>query len=161
MLLLVQVDSAALAEILAPLTHSTARATQLLLGAIGIESGRAANVLFHEDGFAYEIHYRCVGLVPIAALVIMRLLNQPRMVGMMRRLAFGALGLVFLNLVRLTHLFYLGVIRPDAFDFAHVVVWRFILVAAVILLTVVGSKRNKRATSADLEPLRAAVPAPT
>jgi exosortase/archaeosortase family protein len=119
---------------LSPWVELTAHATVSLLQWLGIEAVRTAAVIRHPGGFAYEIYYRCTGLLPAALLAIL-ILAHP---GSWRRkclgLAAGAPLLVALNLVRLVHLFHLGVHAPGAFDLAHGFLWEAVLVLATIAL---------------------------
>ncbi len=76
----------------------TARATTWLLHRLGLEAVRTAAVIHHPGGFAYEIYYRCTGVLPAAILAIL-ILAHP---GSWRRkclgLAAGVPLLVALNL---------------------------------------------------------------
>jgi exosortase H (IPTLxxWG-CTERM-specific) len=118
---------------LAPLTSLTARTTIALLQWSGIEAVRVGTLIYHPDGFAYEIYYRCTGFLPVAFLAV-SILAYP---GSLRRkfvgLAVGVPVLVALNLARLVHLFYIGAHNPVMFDLAHTVLWE-----AFLILTVFG-----------------------
>ena len=125
-----------LGALLAPLTTWTARVTLALLYWLGIAATRMATVVSHPSGFAYEIHYRCTGFLPVAFLMT-AILAYP---GCWRRklvgLAVGVPVLIALNLTRLVHLFYLGVHHPATFDFAHTVLWEGLFVFAIFGLWV-------------------------
>ncbi len=112
----------------------TARTTTWLLHRLGLEAVRTAAVIHHPGGFAYEIYYRCTGVLPAAILAIL-ILAHP---GPWRRkwlgVAAGIPLLVALNLVRLVHLFTLGVHSPGVFDLAHGFVWEAVLLAATLAL---------------------------
>lgn len=136
--LLAQIDTDATTSLLAPLTLWTARITRAVLSSLGMEASQSANVLSHANGFAYEIHYRCTGLVPVAAYSIVTLGCAGSVLRKVRLLAVGLPLLVALNFVRLVHLFYVGVHHTAAFDFAHSVLWQGVLILAVLLLCLVG-----------------------
>jgi exosortase/archaeosortase family protein len=125
---------------LTPLTMLTAQMTLALLHWIGMEAVRASTVISHPDGFAYEIYYRCTGFLPVAFLTVSILASpgplRRRLVG----LVVGVPILVGLNLVRLVHLFSIGVHNPAAFDVAHAVVWEGFFILAIFGLWL-GSTR--------------------
>ena len=54
--------------LLAPLTALTTQMTLPMLHWSGMEATRAATVISRPGGFAYEITYRCTGLLPVAFL---------------------------------------------------------------------------------------------
>lgn len=111
----------------------TARATLVFIHWSGMEAVREASAIFHPGGFAYQISRGCMGLVP-AALLGVAVLAYP---GERRRkavaLAVGIPILFALNFVRLVHLFYLGVYRPDTFHLAHTVLWQVGIILGVFL----------------------------
>ena len=121
-----------LGSLLAPLAMLTAQIAIALLNWLGMEAVRLVTVISHPDGFAYEIYYRCTGILPVAFLTV-SILAYP---GPLRRklvvLAVGVPIMILLNLVRLVHLFYLGVHNPAAFDIAHAIVWETLLILAII-----------------------------
>lgn len=117
-----------LGTLLAPLTMLTARMTLALLHWLGMEAARAATVISHPEGFAYEIYYRCTGFLPVAFLTVAILPSPAPLRYKSIGLAVGVPILIVLNLTRLVHLFYLGVYHPTAFDFAHAVLWQGLLI---------------------------------
>ena len=122
---------------LAPLTLWTAEVTTRLLNLAGLEASRQATHLFGSSGVVYYIYYGCTGVLPVATFVV-ALLAFPRC-SWRRRMIGLSLGVPVIlagNFVRLVHLFYLGVYRPDWFPIAHTVLWEagiVVLVAAVWL----------------------------
>ncbi len=118
---------------LAPLTAWTAQATVSVLELFEADVARQATILRHPGGFAYEIYFRCTGILPVASLGV-AIVAFPA--GSWRRkligLALGAPLIVAINLLRLVHLFELGVARPELFSFAHSVLWEAGIVLAVV-----------------------------
>ncbi len=112
----------------------TARITAWLLHRLGLEAVRTAAVIHHPSGFAYEIYYRCTGVLPAAVLAILILAHPGTWRQKFLGLAVGIPLLVALNLVRLVHLFTLGVHSPGAFALAHGVVWEVVLMSATLAL---------------------------
>ena len=114
-----------------PLNVGLAQATELLLGQMDLPVARHGAVLAHPDGFSYRIGYVCAGIRP-AVLVLVTLLIVPaswtaRIIG----LAVALVGIEALNLLRLVHLYWTGVVDPDAFHVAHRLTWNIIAVVAV------------------------------
>lgn len=120
-----------LGALLAPLATLTARTTLALLHSSGMEVVRVATLIYHPDGFAYDITYRCTGFLPVAFLTVSILAYPEPLRHKLVGLAVGVPVLVALNLTRLVHLFYIGVYHPAAFDFAHAVLWEGFLILAV------------------------------
>ncbi len=120
-----------LGTLLAPLTTWTAGVTPVLLRWAGMEATRVATVVSHPSGFAYEIYYRCTGFLPVAVLTTAILASPGRWRRKLVGLVVGVPVLIALNLARLVHLFYVGVHRPAAFDFAHAVLWQGLVILAI------------------------------
>ena len=97
--------------LLSPVEGWTTDATRWLLAWSGIEVGRVGTVLSHPGGFAYDIGYRCTGLV-VAAFLGVGLLALP--LGWRARARGLIVGLPLVlaaNLARLVGLFFVGVHR--------------------------------------------------
>ncbi len=122
-----------LASLLAPWTMVTSRITLALLQWCGMEATQMGTVINHPDGFAYEISYRCTGIIPVTAHVAWTLLYSETLRRRMIELAVGLPLLLGLNYLRLVHLFYVGVNEPSAFEFVHEYLW-----VGVFILTLLG-----------------------
>jgi len=125
-------QSAQFQSLLEPINLGLARAVEFVLRQLEIPVARQGPVLAHPDGFSYRIAYVCSGLRP-AALIAVTLLVAPatwraRIVGLGAALA----GIEALNLLRLVHLYWTGVVDPDAFFVAHRIVWNAIAIVATI-----------------------------
>jgi exosortase/archaeosortase family protein len=129
---------------LAPWVDLTVRVTLAALHLTGIEAARVASQIYHPGGFAYEIYYRCTGIPPAAALAILVISSA----GSARRkigcLAAGIPALLALNLIRLVHLFHLGVQGSPAFGPAHDIGWEAVLIAATLGIWWAWSRRGSR-----------------
>ena len=62
----------ALGLLLTPWAERTAQMTASILRWLGEEATRSGRIVSHPGGFAYEVHYHCVGFLPAAALVASR-----------------------------------------------------------------------------------------
>ncbi len=116
--------------LLVPLRAMTAEGALTLIHLAGMEAVRAGSAIYYPGGFAFEISRGCTGMVG-AGLLVVAILAYPaardhRVIGVSLCVP------VFLgvNLVRLVHLFHLGVYRPDLFHVFHTVVWQGIMAAA-------------------------------
>lgn len=121
-----------LGEALEPLVLATADATQALLASLGVAATRDGAVLSAPEGFAYEVYYRCTGFLPVLCLLVFVLTYPAPWHRKLLGLAAGVPLLLAFNLVRLAHLFYLGVTRPELFSIAHAYVWEAATVVAVV-----------------------------
>jgi len=121
-----------LGRVLAPLSRLTAQVTVALIHWTGQEAVREATYVYHPGGFAYEIQYRCTAFLPVMFLVVAILSFSATGKKKALGLAVGVPGLVLLNLVRLVHLFYLGVNKPALFPAAHSIVWPAVTILAVL-----------------------------
>jgi exosortase H (IPTLxxWG-CTERM-specific) len=134
LVLLLLYREAVLGGILSSFTDATARTTLWLLHMCGIEAARTATMIYHPDGFAYEIYYRCTGFLP-AALLTASIFAYP---GLYRSKLCGWLlgvpALLSVNLLRLVGLFGVGVYAPDAFNFAHSVAGNGLMVLATLAI---------------------------
>jgi exosortase/archaeosortase family protein len=118
---------------LAPLDFFTARATATLLRVCGMDVSRADAVLTHPSGFAFEIYWRCTGLLPAVFLAGLILASPGGLLPKLAGVAVGVGVVLTVNLLRLVSLFLLGVRQPGLFPFAHAVLWE-----AVVVLLIVG-----------------------
>ena len=121
-----------LGDILAPLSIYTAQITLGLLHLFGMEASRAAVYIYHPEGFAYEIYYRCLGLLPVIIFTAAIFAYPRTMKDRCWGIVVGVPVLIGLNLCRLVTLFYVGVHHPAAFDFAHTVIWEGCLFLATL-----------------------------
>jgi len=120
-----------LGPLLAPLTMWTAQTTLALLHVAGIEAVRTATMISHPEGFAYEIYFRCTGVLPVAFLTVSILAYSRPLRYKLIGLAVGVPLLLALNFTRLVHLFYIGVHNPHVFDLAHKTLWEGFIILAV------------------------------
>ena len=121
-----------LTAVMAPLDILTAKTTAAVVQAFGLEVAREGAVLSHPSGFAFEVYWRCTGLLPSVFLAGVILASRGRPRAKAAGIAAGVLVVIAVNLVRLAHLFYLGVRHPAFFEIAHAVVWEGVGVLLVL-----------------------------
>ncbi|MGH9896032.1 MAG: hypothetical protein ACREA0_29395, partial [bacterium] len=105
----------------------------LLLHWAGIEAVRAATVISHPGGFAYEVAYSCIGFLPVVFFAAAVLAYPVALIRRLVGVTIGIPALLMLNLGRLVHLFDLGVYDRAVFDLWHEDLW-----PTIIRLTIVG-----------------------
>ena len=119
-------------RVLGPWVELTARMTVALLHLLGEDALRAGSQIHHPGGFAYEIYYRCTAMLPAALLAALTFASTACLRRKIIGMALGVSVLIALNLIRLVHLYHLGVHRPDLFEVSHGVVWELILIMATL-----------------------------
>lgn len=125
------------ANLLAAPAMVTANITNGFLNAIGIETIQNGTVISQPYVFAYEIHHRCLGILPASAFVIV-MATQPAGFGAkIIGICVGLPVLFALNITRLTHLFLIGIYQPDYFWVVHHVAWNLIVFVFVVLMAVI------------------------
>jgi exosortase/archaeosortase family protein len=115
-----------------PLNVCLAQATERVLQYMEMPVTRRGAVLMHPDGFSYRITYVCSGFRP-AALIAVTLLVVPasgwiRLCGLL----VAVIGIEALNLCRLVHLYWTGVVDAESFFVAHRVIWNIVAIIAGI-----------------------------
>jgi len=115
-----------------PVNLGLARATELLLQYLDMPVSRQGAILTHPDGFSYRITYVCSGLRPAALIAVTLLIVPATWLSRLTGVCAAVVGIEALNLVRLVHLYWTGVMDPDAFFIAHRVTWNIITVVGVI-----------------------------
>ena len=118
---------------LEPLAEPVAFLVQAMVQLLGIDAARAGGILYVSGGFGYEITAGCTGLVAGTALSIAIVASPGTRGGAAKAwgVLLGVPLVLAVNLVRLAHLFYIGVHAPQRFALAHSVLWE----GAVVLIT--------------------------
>ena len=114
------------------LTVVVASQVKLILVWLGVPVSQYAASLYVPGGFGYVVAIGCTGVVPAAVLAIAVLASPATAATRALGLAVGVPLVLLLNLLRLIHLFYLGVHHPQSFGLAHEVLWE----CALVLVTV-------------------------
>jgi exosortase/archaeosortase family protein len=118
-------------RILGSFAALVASVVQWVLRWAGIEAVRAGTYLYVPGGFGYEIAIGCTGLLPAAVLTVAIWASPGTGAAKRRGVLVGVPVVLAVNLLRMVHLFYLGVHSPRLFGPAHAVVWE----AALVLVT--------------------------
>ena len=126
--------SGAIAPVVELPTRLTADALAICLKIAGFNALQTDGLVFTEGDFAYQIYYRCTGLLPAAALTLGIYAFPANASQRLKGLAIGIPLLIGFNLLRLVHLFSVGVNAPEYFWLAHDIVWEAAIVVFTILL---------------------------
>jgi exosortase/archaeosortase family protein len=112
-------------------TALVASVVQALLRWTGIEALRAGAFVYVPGAFRYEVAIGCTGVLPAAVLAVAILASPGTGAAKRRGLLAGVPLVLGVNLLRLVHLFYVGVHSPGLFALAHSLLWE----GAMVLLT--------------------------
>ena len=137
-------QSPELQQLLEPINLGLSRATELVLRYLEMPVARQGSVLTHPDGFSYRITYVCSGFRPAALIAVTLLMVPATWLSRLCGLIIAVVGLQALNLCRLVHLYWTGVMDPDAFFVVHRVTWNIIAVIAVVGFLALWVYRNPR-----------------
>jgi exosortase/archaeosortase family protein len=113
-------------------TVVVASSVKVILGWIGLAVSQNAAFLYLPGGFSYVVGSGCTGLVPSAVLAVGILAAPATRAARVWGLLVAVPLALLLNLVRLAHLFYIGVNDPREFALAHEVLWEIALVTGVV-----------------------------
>lgn len=137
--------------ILTPLRALTAEGTLRLIHLTGLDAVRHANFVFHSSGFGIEITRGCTGFAGAAVLTAgiwayPSATNHSRVFGTLLGVAVFA----FINLVRMTHLYHLGVANSPWFHLAHETFWQVGMMLTTFclwLIWVLLGERGEKSTA--------------
>lgn len=115
-------------RVLGPFAAFVASLIQSTLRWAGIEALRAGTFLYVPGVFGYEIHIGCTGILPAAVLTVAIIASPGTGAAKRWGLLIGVPLVLAVNLLRLLHLFYLGMHSPRLFVLAHSVLWEGALV---------------------------------
>ena len=121
-----------LQRLLEPVNLGLARATEWLIQRLDMPVARQGAILMHPDGFSYRITTACSGLRPALLIVVTLLVVPATWIWRSAGVCMALVGIEALNLGRLVHLYWVGVVDPGAFFMAHRVTWNIIAIAAIV-----------------------------
>jgi exosortase H (IPTLxxWG-CTERM-specific) len=107
-----------------------------LLGA----GGQAAGTIVGSKIFSADIITECTAVFPImiflAAVIAYPCAWKKKLLGM----ALGVPAILFINMVRLVSLFYIGYWFPNWFETAHLLVWQSLIIFFAVLLWLIWAE---------------------
>jgi archaeosortase B (VPXXXP-CTERM-specific) len=110
----------------------TARWTSIGLGLIGISTSVDGTILSSSD-FAVNVVAECTAIGPLLLFMGAVIAYPSRLKAKGVGLLLGIIVLTFVNVIRITSLFWIGSNFPQYLDIAHLLVWQ----SAIILLAIV------------------------
>ncbi len=117
---------------LAPLTDITTRSALCFIELCGLDVVRNAGIISSPGVFAYEIYYRCTGILPITIFCALLFISEgswhKKLIGM----TLGSALILLINMVRLVLLFLTGVYWPESFSLMHDVVGEGLIVCSIL-----------------------------
>ncbi len=125
-------QSPELQRLLEPVNLALSRATELVLRHMEMPVARQGAVLVHPDGFSYRITYVCSGFRPAALIAVTLLMVPASWFSRLSGLCIAVVGMEALNLCRLVHLYWIGVVDPGAFFVAHRVIWNIVAIIVAV-----------------------------
>jgi len=127
-------------HVIEPFTGGIAKASGVVLGAIGQPVEREGTVL-RNARFAVNIRNGCNGveamLIFLAAVLAFPASWKSRLTG----LGLGILAIQLVNLIRVVALFLTGVYFPRIFDTSHTVIWQTIVILFGVMLWIFWANR--------------------
>lgn len=135
-------------------TVLVASLVKLMLAWVGVTASQYAALLYIPGGFGYVVAVGCTGVVPAAVVAIAVLASPASAAARILGLVVAVPLVLLLNVVRLAHLFYLGVHNPQYFALAHEVLWELVLVLCTVGIWFAWWKWASRDVSADAAPTR-------
>ncbi len=134
-------------------TQVTANAVAVAMRFVGIDAVQDGVVVFRSAEFAYEIYYRCIGVLPAGALAIGIFAAPAGWRDKLIGLAVCIPLVLAINLIRLVHLFSIGVNNPEYFWVAHRVLWEAAIVGMTLLIWVLWLKWSLHRRNEELNPV--------
>lgn len=130
---------------------ANAEATAFLLGLLGESHVTTTGPVVSGPRFAMAIRRGCDAVEPIALLLAAIIAFPSKWKHKLWGVLAGAAFLVFMNLVRLVSLYYVGIHWPESFQFIHEGVWQTAFIFLVLIAWVVWvfliSRRPKSAAT--------------
>jgi exosortase H (IPTLxxWG-CTERM-specific) len=126
-------------RVVVPYTSVVARMSGAALASLG-EDITVVGCDLRSPRFSVAIYNGCNGLITslifVAGVLAFPSTWRAKAIGVVA----GLLAIQAINLIRIVALYYTGVLLPDAFDEAHVVVWQSLVILAGIVLWVVWAR---------------------
>ena len=112
-----------------------ARLSNLVLQLLGAGT-TVEGVIVRSSRFAVQVVAGCTGLQTMVIFTAAVLAYPSRITQKLRGILVGVSIIFFLNLIRVVSLFYIGMLAPQYFEMAHLLIWQYLIVAstAIVLL---------------------------
>lgn len=118
----------------------TAQALAFALWLLGA-GGHAEGPLVHSELFSLEIIAECTAILPIVIFAAAVFAASATRREKTWAFALGLPALVFVNLIRLVSLVYIGQIAPKTFDTVHLLIWQPLIILFSVALWLLWMER--------------------
>ena len=112
----------------------------LLLRILGNEIEIAGTVI-RSNGFAMEIYHRCTGIYQLVGLTAgifsWRTCWKNKAIG----IGLGAVCICMANVIRIVHIFYTGIYKPQWVPVLHGIIWEGMMILLIVILWIVWAKK--------------------
>jgi exosortase H (IPTLxxWG-CTERM-specific) len=112
---------------------------QMLAGALWLlgAGGQAVGTIVTSKVFSAEIITECTAIFPLMIFLAAVIAYPSRWKQKLWGIVLGVPAIVFVNLIRLVSLFYIGYWFPSVFETAHLLVWQSLIIFFAVLFWLV------------------------
>jgi exosortase H (IPTLxxWG-CTERM-specific) len=121
------------------MTGSTRATAAMLAGALWLlgAGGQTVGTIVTSKVFSAEIITECTAIFPIMIFLAAVIAYPSRWKQKLWGIVLGVPAIVFVNLIRLVSLFYIGYWFPSVFETAHLLVWQSLIIFFAVLFWLV------------------------
>ncbi|MGH9425407.1 MAG: archaeosortase/exosortase family protein [Terriglobia bacterium] len=101
----------------------------------------ASGTLLRIEGFAAKIDDVCTGIFVVAIYLSAVLAYPSRPMQKLQGFLLGTVTILFLNLIRVVSLMYVGRYMPDFFETAHLLIWQSLIIFSAVLVWIYWTVR--------------------
>jgi exosortase H (IPTLxxWG-CTERM-specific) len=123
-----------------PLARAFASIGGFVLNLLALKA-TASGTSLQVEGFAVRIDDVCTGIFIVAIYLSAVLAYPSRAKEKLKGLLLGASAILFLNLIRVVSLMYIGRYFPAFFETAHLLVWQSLIIFAALLVWLYWTQR--------------------
>jgi exosortase/archaeosortase family protein len=124
----------------ATLAVAMAHLSNLVLRLLGAGT-TVEGVIVRSSRFAVQIVAGCTGLQTMVIFIAAVLAYPSRPGQKLRGILLGVSIIFLLNLIRVVTLFYIGMLAPQYFEMAHLLVWQYLIVASTAIIMLAWVRR--------------------
>ena len=123
-----------------PLALTFAAVSGFVLNLLSLKATTSGTVL-QVEGFAARIDDVCTGIFVVAIYLSAVLAYPSRVTEKLKGLLLGVSVILFLNLIRVVSLMYIGHYFPSFFETAHLLIWQSLVIFSALLVWIYWTER--------------------